>query len=38
MKGLNKIALVAAIAAASAQAELVAMDDASMSAATGQMV
>lgn len=37
MKGLNKIALVAAIAAASsAQAELVAMDDASMSAATGQ--
>lgn len=37
MKGLNKIALVAAIAAAStAQAELVAMDDASMSATTGQ--
>lgn len=37
MKGLNKIALVAAIAAAStAQAELVAMDDAAMSAATGQ--
>ncbi|PID41940.1 MAG: hypothetical protein CSA52_00385 [Gammaproteobacteria bacterium] len=37
MKGLNKVALVAAIAAAStAQAELVAMDDAAMSAATGQ--
>lgn len=38
MKGLNKIALVTAIAAlsAGAQAELKAMDDASMSAATGQ--
>lgn len=37
MKGLNKVVLVAAIAAAtSAQAELVSMDDAAMSAATGQ--
>ncbi len=37
MKGLNKIALVAAIAAAStAQAELVAMDDAAMGVTTGQ--
>jgi hypothetical protein len=37
MKGLNKIALVVAIAAAStAQAELVAMDDASMGVTTGQ--
>ncbi|PIE43065.1 MAG: hypothetical protein CSA50_07210 [Gammaproteobacteria bacterium] len=37
MKGLNKLALVAAIAAASsAQAELVAMDDAALSATTGQ--
>jgi hypothetical protein len=37
MKGLNKIALVVAIAAAStAQAELVAMDESAMSAATGQ--
>lgn len=37
MKGLNKIALVVAIAAASsAQAELVSMDDSAMSAATGQ--
>lgn len=38
MKGLNKIALVTAIAAlsAGAQAELKAMDDSAMSAATGQ--
>ena len=37
MKGLNKIVLIAAIAAASsAQAELVAMDEASMGATTGQ--
>lgn len=37
MKGLNKIALVVAMAAASsAQAELVAMDDSAMSATTGQ--
>ncbi|MCG8611434.1 MAG: DUF6160 family protein, partial [Pseudomonadales bacterium] len=37
MKGLNKIALLAAItAASSAQAELVAMDDSALSATTGQ--
>jgi len=37
MKGLNKIALVVAIAAASsAQAELVSMDDTAMGATTGQ--
>ncbi len=37
MKGLNKITLIAAIAAASsAQAEMVSMDEAAMSEATGQ--